>query len=452
MSDYQRRITDIIPESIAKNYEIFGGKELKGAVDTLTSKNCLLALMYSSLLSPGTNVIKNAPKNQETERTREVFHSIGARTTWDGQDLEIVSPDKPDYKSINATAAGRTRAMIYLMGVLPHYYDEFTLPVPGGCKLGKRTISAPYYAMEDMGFKFEFNKSDIKITVPRDLKDDLKDREIVMYESSDTGTNIAILAALSLTGTTTIKMASSNYMVQDMCFGLVSMGAKIEGIGTSTLVIHGTKSFDNLNYETLEDPIESMFFVAVAATTNSEIEIRRIPKEYMELELLKLSKMGFKYEVLRQYKSRSGSFDLIDVQTKKSNLKAPIEKLYARPFPGLNIDNLPFFVPIATRAKGQTLIHDWVYENRAIYYMEFQKLGADILLADPHRVYINGPTDLNPTEIVCPPALRPSVVILIGMLVAKGKSILRNTYSINRGYEDLFNRLKNLGADIKEID
>ncbi|OYX40882.1 UDP-N-acetylglucosamine 1-carboxyvinyltransferase, partial [Candidatus Saccharibacteria bacterium 32-49-12] len=140
-----------------------------------------------------------------------------------------------------------------------------------------------------------------------------------------------------------------------------------------------------------------------------------------------------------------------DITTKVSKLKAPTDKIHAMPFPGLNIDNLPFFAVIAATAQGRTLIHDWVYENRAIYLTELTRLNADIQLIDPHRVYINGPTKWKAAEVVTPPALRPAVVILLGMLAAPGVSTLRNIYSINRGYEDLANRLNSLGAKIEVI-
>ena len=132
-----------------------------------------------------------------------------------------------------------------------------------------------------------------------------------------------------------------------------------------------------------------------------------------------------------------------------STLKSLPDKIHPNPYPGLNIDNLPLFVPILTQAKGQTLVHDWVYENRAIYYIELNRLGTDITLMDPHRVIVNGISVLKPNEMVCPPALRPSINILICMLAAKGKSVLRNSYPIDRGYENLYERLNSLGADIK---
>jgi len=164
----------------------------------------------------------------------------------------------------------------------------------------------------------------------------------------------------------------------------------------------------NVTYALGEDPIESMLFLAIAATTNSNLTIKRCPIDFLELELLKLEKMGFKYKIIKRYKAKNGKTNLVDIKTYQSKLAALEEKIYARPFPGLNIDNLPFFVPIATRAKGETLIFDWVYENRAIYYTELNKLGAKIILLDQHRVTVAGPTKLKPTNIICPPALRPA--------------------------------------------
>ncbi|MFA5870947.1 MAG: UDP-N-acetylglucosamine 1-carboxyvinyltransferase, partial [Candidatus Paceibacterota bacterium] len=273
-----------------------------------------------------------------------------------------------------------------------------------------------------------------------------------MYESGDTTTENILMAAAKIQGTTEIRLASANYMVQDLCHFLELFGVIIEGIGTTTLKVTGVKEMDMpIVYTLSEDPIEAMLFISIAATTNSRITIKKCPIEFLELELLKLEQMGFKYKILKSYISANGFTKLIDIETLPSTLKALHEKIYARPFPGLNIDNLPFFVPIAARAKGKTLIHDWVYENRALYYLELSKLGVDILLADPHRVFITGPTKFKSAEVICPPALRPAAIILIAMLAAPGSSLLRNVYSINRGYEDLASRLRKLGAQIRVL-
>jgi UDP-N-acetylglucosamine 1-carboxyvinyltransferase len=196
-----------------------------------------------------------------------------------------------------------------------------------------------------------------------------------------------------------------------------------------------------------------MFFVSTALTTNSEITINRVPIDFMALELLKLEKMGAKFSQTKRYKAKNNFTDLVDITVHKNNgsLKAPAGKIYSRPYPGLNMDNLPYFVPIASITKGRTLIHDWSFENRAIYYTELTKIGANIDLADRHRVYITGPTKFSNADLVCPPALRPASLLLIGMLSAPGTSMLRNVYTINRGYEDLARRLNALGAQIEVL-
>ena len=142
---------------------------------------------------------------------------------------------------------------------------------------------------------------------------------------------------------------------------------------------------------------------------------------------------------------------MVDITTIPSDLVAPKDKIHPMPFPGLNIDNLPFFAVIAATATGSTTIHDWVYDNRAIYLIDLNALGAKVKLMDPHRVLIEGPTRWRAAEVMCPPALRPGVVILLGMLAAPGTSVLRNTYVINRGYEELAERLNDLGAKIESF-
>ena len=159
--------------------------------------------------------------------------------------------------------------------------------------------------------------------------------------------------------------------------------------------------------------------------------------------------MGFHYPAPRSTSPSNGDTRLVDLTTKPSELHAPLDKIHPMPFPGLNIDNLPFFAVIAAVAEGQTLLHDWVYENRAIYLTELNKLGGQVKLLDPHRVMIEGPTHFSGAELVCPPALRPAVVILLAMLASKGTSVLRSTYVIHRGYEDLAERLNQLGANIE---
>ena len=260
----------------------------------------------------------------------------------------------------------------------------------------------------------------------------------------------SLLAAARNPGTTTIRNASPNYMVQDLCFFLLKLGVQIEGIGSTTLKVTGVADIDvDVEYSPSEDPIEAMSLLAAAVVTESELTIRRVPIEFMEIELATLEGMGMQVKMTPEYLSANGCTRLVDITTIPGPLKAPIDKIHPLPFPGLNIDNLPFFALIAAMAEGTTMLHDWVYDNRAIYLTELTKVGAKVQLLDPHRVLIEGPTKWRAAEVMCPPALRPGVVVLLAMLAAPGTSVLRNIYVINRGYEDLADRLNNLGATIE---
>ena len=425
------------------NFEIDGGRKLSGKITTKTSKNGAMGIICASLLNKGKTTIKNVPKIEEVYRMIEVLESIGVKINWILNDLEII-PEKINLKNISGESAEKTRSIIMLIGPLVHTFKEFSIPQSGGCKLGSRAVRPHFFALENFGIKIETRSKSYDISSSK-----LKPAEFALYESGDTVTENAIMAASLIPGETTIKFASANYQVQDLCFFLEYLGVQIDGIGTTTLTVHGLKEINkDITYYLAEDPIDSMFFIASAAVTNSSIEIQRCPIDFLEIELLKLDKMGFKYKILKKYKALNGRTNLADIKTYPSKLKALEEKIESRPYPALNIDNLPFFAVIATQAEGQTLIHDWVFENRAIYYKELDKLGADTILADPHRFYVNGKTELRPAEIICPPALRPAAIILIGMLGAKGRSVLRNVYSINRGYEDIAKRLNSLGARI----
>ncbi len=430
------------------NYIIQGGKKLDGSITINPSKNSALAILVASLLNEKKTTIANLPKIEEVYRVIEVFESIGVKTKWkNNSSLEIIPPLKLNWQKINKKSAAKTRIIILFLAVFLHKFNDFDLPLSGGCKLGRRTIIPHIYALEKFGLKIKIfaDKLNVKYNKLSSCE------EIVMYESGDTATANVILAASLIPGKTVIKFASSNYQVQDLCYFLKDLGVKIEGIGSTVLKIWGKEKIaKNIEYYLTEDPIESMFFLSIAAVTNSSITIKGCPIDFLELELLKLEKMGFNFEILKRYKAKNNHANLVDIKTFPSKLVAPVEKIYGRPFPGLNIDNLPFFVPIATQAKGETLIHDWVYENRTIYYVELNRLGANIRLADPHRVFITGPSKLKATEIICPPALRPSAIILVAMLAAKGKSILRNVYAIERGYQDLVGRLKKLGVKIEK--
>lgn len=436
---------NIIMPSRVMNFEIEGGRKLSGEITINTSKNGAVALLCASLINKNKTTLKNMPKIEEVHRVIEVLKSIGVKVTWNNHDVTIVPPKKLALNKLNEEAARKTRSIIMFIGPLLAHLKHFSLPQSGGCKLGSRTVRPHFYALENLGVSIKTTEKTFDIRYSK-----LKPAEIIMYESGDTATENALTAAACIPGTTIIKYASANYQVQELCFFLEKAGVKIEGIGTTTLTVRGVNEINTpIEYHLSEDPTDAMFFLASAIVTKSAITLKRCPIDFLELELLKLKKMNFRYSLSKPYASRNGRTRLVDITTQPSKLTASPEKIYGRPYPGVNIDNMPFFAAIATQAEGTTLIHDWAYEKRALYYTELDKLGAATALADPHRIFITGPTELKPADLTCPPALRPATILLVAMLGAKGKSILRNVYSINRGYEDLAAKLTKLGAKIR---
>jgi UDP-N-acetylglucosamine 1-carboxyvinyltransferase len=451
------RISDVLASNIVTlnqtgkiNFRVRGGHKLSGSIAVNTSKNAAVGLLCASLLNKGKTTLRGVARIEEVYRIIEVLQSIGVKVRWigDSNDLEIVPPRQLQFERMDVDAARRTRSILMFLGPLLHQYKEFKLPFAGGCSLGTRTVEPHLIALSPFGLDVEATSDYYHAKVsPKKIT-----KTILLTERGDTVTENVIMAAALYDGVTTIRNASPNYMVQDVCFFLQKLGIKIEGIGTTILTIHGLKNIDkNVEYYPSEDPIEAMSLIAAGIVTDSAITITRVPIEFIELELAILDSMGLQYELSKEYSAKNDATRLVDVELKHSELQAPKDKLHSLPFPGVNMDNLPFLGLIATVAHGRTLVHDWSYENRAIYFTELTKLNAKVELVDPHRVYITGPTKWKHADIVAPPALRPSVVILLAMMATPGTSILRDVYSINRGYEDFANRLNQLGARIETI-
>src|SRR3989344_4603514 len=428
------------------NFEIEGGRKLSGSITTNTSKNGATHLFAAALVNKGETMLHNIPRIEEVNRFIEVFKSLGVKVAWRGKHTLTIKPPKIfTISSIDSIATGKIRSALMLIGPLSVRLKSFKLPHIGGCKMGERTIAAHRYALEDLGLKIETKENYYQISQGKRAK-----KETVMYEASDTGTTNAILRAAVMRQRTVIDFAQQNYMVLEVCYFLEKLGIKIEGIGSKTLTIEGNPDINSdIEYSNSEDPIEAMLFITAAIVTKSKLLIKRTPIDFLKLELLKLEKMGLRYDISKCYLSLNGRTKLVDLLVKPSRLKALTDKIHAQPYPGINTDNLPFFVPIATQAEGTTLIHDWMWEDRAIFFTELNRLGANVRLADPHRVFIDGPSKLKGAQIVCPPALRPAVMLMVAMLGAEGKSTLRNVYAIKRGYENIVGRLNKIGAKIK---
>ena len=449
------KISDALEHPIIKvsanqydDFRITGGHELSGSIETNPSKNGAMGLLCASLMNKKQTKLHGIPRIEEVNRLLEVFESIGVSARWIGdQSLEITTPEQFNMQGLDWNAAKRMRTTLMMIGPLSTRVSEFRIPHSGGCQMGERTIAAHRVGLEAVG---------IHITTLEDCyliqTSDKHAADATMYEASDTGTENILMAMAGINDTSRLYFAQENYMVQDVMGFLRASGAILTRSGVSHITITGVSEVNiPIEYHNSEDPIESMAFITTAIVTRSKITITRCPIDFLRLEIMKLEMMGQKFILSDQDFSYNGFTLLVDITVIPSSLKALHDKIHPLPYPGINVDNLPFFVPICTMAEGNTLINDWMWENRAIYFTELNRLGANITLLDQHRVMISGATDLKANQIVCPPALRPSVIIMLAMLGAKGTSTLRNVYAIRRGYENIDKRLNLLGAEIECI-
>ena len=406
------RISDVLESNLVMlnstgkiNFKVRGGSKLTGTIEVKTSKNAAVGLLCASLLNKGKTTLRRVARIEEVNRIIEVLDSIGVKTKWlDNNDLEITPPARLKLEDMDINAAKRTRTVIMFLGPLLHQYDNFRLPFAGGCNLGTRTVEPHLAGLSAFGMNVVAKpNTDYYQAI---VNEKAPEKTILLTERGDTVTENVIMAAALHDGVTVIRNASPNYMVQDVCFFLQKLGVDIEGIGTTTLKIKGKRSINqDVDYYPSEDPIEAMSFIAAGIVTDSEISITRAPIEFLELELAVLENMGLKFDLGEEYKARNKHTRLVDIHLKHSKLTAPKDKLHSMPFPGINMDNLPFLGLIATVAKGRTLVHDWSYENRAIYFTELSKLNASVEMVDPHRIYLTGPTRWKPADVVAPPAL-----------------------------------------------
>ncbi|PJE58381.1 MAG: UDP-N-acetylglucosamine 1-carboxyvinyltransferase [Candidatus Portnoybacteria bacterium CG10_big_fil_rev_8_21_14_0_10_36_7] len=423
---------------------IDGGGKLSGTISVCGAKNAATPILAASLLTSEPCEIDNVPKIEDLYRMIELMQLLGVEVRWIGRNKLLVHAKKIAIKDINNDIVCKMRSSILLWGALCGRVKKFSMNRPGGCIIGARTIAPHLEAFRTLGVKvlesekgISFNSSEIKST------------DLTLSEISVTATENAILTAVLAQGETIIRCAVVEPHTQDLCHFLVSMGAKISGIGSSVLVIKGVKKLLGSNYSLIPDPIEMGTFIALAGATKSNIIISNVVIDFIPMEMQKFREAGLKFEFINVKKSSWG-YSLGSLVVKCPNKLKAIAKVHNMPFPGFAADNLPPFAVMATQAEGETLIYDWMYEGRMNYLLELQKMCAHVKILNQHESIITGPVDLKAMEITSFD-LRAGASLLIAALVAKGKSEISDIYQIDRGYEEIEKRLVNLGAKINRI-
>jgi UDP-N-acetylglucosamine 1-carboxyvinyltransferase len=423
---------------MAEIFEIEGGKKLKGVLETRGSKNAAFPVLAATLLTKEDCVIDNLPLIEDVFRMLEILKSLGVKIDWLSERKIKVNAQKLSFAKVDKKIISLLRGSILLYGALLRRMGEVFLPRPGGCIIGARPIDSHLNAFSQFGVEVEEIRGDVRLKFSgKKIKPHY---EIVLDEFSVTGTANILLFAATLPSETTIKIADEDYQVQELLKVLAKMGVKIIKIGHHEIQIQGKGNLKGFSHQLLFDPLEAGTFIIMGAATKSELTVKNVEVDFLELFFKKLKDAGLPLLINEKQKE-------VKVFPFKS-LK--FGKLQALPYPGLHSDLLSALAVLATQAEGTTLIQDPLYEGRFKYLEEINQMGAKIFFADPHRVLIEGPTPLFGKSLGSLD-IRGGAALLIAALIAQGKSKISNIYQIDRGYERIEERLQKIGAQIKRV-
>ena len=424
---------------------IQGGNTLKGDIIVSGFKNAVTPILAASILTKEEIILHNVPLIEDVKKMISILVSMGSKIIWtDSNSLKINNLDL-DPEKIDMELVSTMRSSILLMGSLIARFGKIRTKAPGGCQIGNRSMGTHFKAFKKLGIEVTFDDKYYYLKKKKDISG-----EVVMGEFSVTGTENIILASALNKGDISISIAASDPSVQDLCWFLEKMGLEINGISTHNLKIKGSNNLHGVEYYIMPDPIETGTFIALAGTTKSKILIKNTAPDFIKLELEKFREVGLKIDIEYLDLEANNNYSLANIIVDgKVELKS-INKLHDMPHPGFSADLIQPFAVLMTQAEGTSLIHDWMYDARLKYIAELKKMGANIVVSDPHRVVIIGPSPLFGKEIYSFD-LRAGATLIIAALAARGKSVIDNIYQVDRGYEALDDRLSKIGAIIERV-
>ena len=410
---------------------IEGGYPLKGTIVVPGSKNAATPIMAAALLVRGVSIIERVPEISDVAKMLELVQGLGAKVTRAASTVTIDATNL-EPAGLKRDLVKAMRSSVLLFGPLLARFGTVELPEPGGCIIGRRPLDAHLQGLAQLGVEVKLEGDTYRLTV----REHLQGAHVVLPEFSVTATENVLMAAVLAHGTTTIDIAAAEPHVQDLCHFLVAAGARISGIGTHQLVVEGVGELHGVTHQLIPDGTEAGTWAVLAAVSRGELTIGPIVEQHLELPLYKLRQAGVNFEV---------KGDQLVVRASRQ-LKAL--RLQALPYPGFPTELQAPFAVLATQANGTSLIHDPLYEGRMNHIAELTKMGADAVIADPHRVVISGPTPLYGREIRSFD-LRAGATLVIAGLIAQGETIIHDVEVVDRGYEHLDERLRAVGAKLR---
>ncbi|MDP2683968.1 MAG: UDP-N-acetylglucosamine 1-carboxyvinyltransferase [bacterium] len=415
-------------------FEIQGGHSLNGEVEISGAKNAALKMMAASLLTNKKVILRNVPNISDILAMKDILEDLGAVIVFEDNVMELdcsnITKQQLDYQLVK-----HLRGCVVVIGPMLSKFGNVSLPQPGGCLIGNRSIDTHLRALEQFG---------VQITEDKDIyhfdSKGLQGNKIILEEMSVTATENVMMAATLAKGKTEIRLAASEPEIVDLAKMLNSMGAKISGAGTSVITVEGVNKLNGTEHEVIPDRIEAGTFAIAAAVSRGDVKIKNIETEHLEYILHKFKQANVNYEIEDNHHSlhitATTEFKPLNIDT--------------RPYPGYPTDLQAPLSVLLTQANGTSKIFETMYEGRLGYVKELTKMGAEIKDVDVHTIIISGPTPLYGKEITSFD-IRAGATLIIAALIAEGKSTIDKVELVDRGYENIENRLTNLGANIKRI-
>jgi UDP-N-acetylglucosamine 1-carboxyvinyltransferase len=419
-----------------------GRRPLRGSIRPAGNKNAALPILASTVLADGPMELDNIPRIRDVETMLELLADLGAQIEWIGPNLVRVDARPVRPKPLDPKLCTRIRASILLAGPLLARFGSVTLPPPGGDVIGRRRVDTHFLALEHLG---------ASVTVgdryELEAKRGLRGSDIFLDEPSVTGTENALMAAVAAQGRTVLRNAACEPHVQDLAHAQVAMGAHIEGIGSNVYSVEGGRPLHGASYAIGPDHIEIGSFIGLAAVTNGAITIDPVRPEDLRSTLLGVERLGIRPRV----DGHRLTVDADQERRIRPDLGGHVPKLEDGPWPAFPADVMSTTIVAATQCAGMILVFEKMFESRLFFVDKLIGMGARIVLCDPHRAVISGPSPLKGGTVESPD-IRAGMAMLLAALAAEGPSTIYNVGQIERGYERIDERLRALGADIERVD
>jgi UDP-N-acetylglucosamine 1-carboxyvinyltransferase len=424
-----------------EKFIIEGGQPLAGTLTPAGNKNAALPALAASLLTSEEVVLRNVPRIRDVEAMIDLLARLGVKVEWRDENVVSLRADEVDHTDVDEELSNRIRASFLLAGPLLARFGRAEMPPPGGDVIGRRRLDPHLDAFRALGATLEINGT-YKLSAPGGLKA----CDFFMDEPSVMATENALMAAALTHGSTVIHNAASEPHVQDLARLLLQMGARIEGIGSNLLIVHGEPELGGADYTIGPDHIEVGSFIALAAVTGGELRVKDVVADDLRMTRLAFDRLGCRIEY--------DGADVVVPPRQRLRIKDDegdaVSKIEDGPWPAFPADLTSIALAMATQAEGMVLIHEKMFENRLFFVDKLVSMGARVLLCDPHRAVVSGPSRLH-AERMESPDIRAGMAMLIAALCAEGTSEIGNIRQIDRGYERIDERLRGLGARIERV-